>query len=299
MRLIRSRCMPGLLIARLRGLREAVDDLELGLAQLDGALGHGLLELDVAARDAEALAALGDVARRDGGDHAQREREEGHGHGQDAPVVEGALGDEAGRRRRSRAPPPPPPAGAARRLTSAGRKPSASTMSRPAQRGVPCSGIPRSTVSIALASISGPDIGVSLVGVGWTSCSVGDAAPTTTMRPRTRAGLDLARQQVGERDGVDRPRRAVEVDPRPVLLERRRLDRAARAAGPRRWPACPALRARTRRAAARRRAPRAGCWPPPRRRSRAGTRLRRGRCCRPSRSSPRWPARRCWRGRPR
>jgi hypothetical protein len=44
---------------------------------------------------------------------------------------------------------------------------------------------------MALASISGPDIGVSLVGVGWTSCSVGDAAPTTTMRPRTRAGLTL------------------------------------------------------------------------------------------------------------
>ena len=51
----------GLLVARLGGLGEAVDDLELRLAQLDGALAHGLLELDVAPRDAEALAALGGV----------------------------------------------------------------------------------------------------------------------------------------------------------------------------------------------------------------------------------------------
>ena len=48
--------------------------------------------------------------------------------------------------------------------------------------------MPRMTVSMALASISGPDISLSLVGVGCTSCSVGDAAPTTTTRPRTRAG---------------------------------------------------------------------------------------------------------------
>ncbi len=48
--------------------------------------------------------------------------------------------------------------------------------------------MPRRTVSIALASISGPDMSLSLVGVGCTSCSVGDAAPTTTTRPRTRAG---------------------------------------------------------------------------------------------------------------
>ena len=94
MRLMRSRCMPGLLVARLGGLGQAVDDLELRLAQLDRPLAHGLLELDVAPRDAEALAALGGVAGADRAHRPQREREERHGDGQDAPVVEGALGDE-------------------------------------------------------------------------------------------------------------------------------------------------------------------------------------------------------------
>ena len=75
-----------------------------------------------------------------------------------------------------------------RRLTSAGRNASPSTISRPTHVGVRRSGLPRMTLSIALASISGPDISRSLVGVGWTSCNVGDAAPTTTTRPRTRAG---------------------------------------------------------------------------------------------------------------
>ena len=84
-----------------------------------------------------------------------------------------------------------------------------------ASRAAGCRG---STVSIALASISGPDMSLSLVGVGCTSCSVGDAAPTTTTRPRTRAGSTRPLTQVGERDGVDGARRAVEVDPGAVLL---------------------------------------------------------------------------------
>src|SRR5204862_5886347 len=81
----------GLLVARLGGVGEAVDDLELGLAQLVRALAHRLLELDVAPCDAEALAALGGVARADGAYGPQRQREERHGHGQDAAVREGAL----------------------------------------------------------------------------------------------------------------------------------------------------------------------------------------------------------------
>ena len=68
----------------------------------------------------------------------------------------------------------------------------------------------------------------SLVGVGCTSCSVGDAAPTTTIRPRTRAGFTRPATQVGERDGVDRPGRAMEVDPGAVLLELRGAGRVAR-----------------------------------------------------------------------
>ena len=44
-------------------------------------------------------------------------------------------------------------------------------------------------------------------------------------------GAHLAGDQVGEGDGVDRPGRAVEVDPGAVLLERRGLDRVARAPG--------------------------------------------------------------------
>ena len=42
---------------------------------------------------------------------------------------------------------------------------------------------------MALASISGPDMSSpEAVGVGWTSWSVAAVAPTTTIRPRTRAG---------------------------------------------------------------------------------------------------------------
>jgi hypothetical protein len=46
---------------------------------------------------------------------------------------------------------------------------------------------------MALASISGPDMRRSLVGVGCTSCNVGEAAPTTTMRPRTRVAFTRPR----------------------------------------------------------------------------------------------------------
>jgi hypothetical protein len=51
--------LAGVAVARLGGLAEAADDLELGLAQLRGALAHALLEHLVVGRDAAALAALG------------------------------------------------------------------------------------------------------------------------------------------------------------------------------------------------------------------------------------------------
>ena len=54
------------------------------------------------------------------------------------------------------------------------------------------SGKPWSTVWIAFAWISAPDISTSPeVEVAWTSCSVGAVPPTTTVAPRTTAGSNF------------------------------------------------------------------------------------------------------------
>ena len=56
---------------------------------------------------------------------------------------------------------------------------------------VSCSGAPRSSVSIALAWISGPAISPAGHEVGWRSCSDGATAPITTIRLRKLPGLKV------------------------------------------------------------------------------------------------------------
>ena len=85
---------PGLLVARLGRGGQALDDLQLRLAQLGGALVDGLLERLVAQREAMAPAALGQVAGGDGGHGAEREGEERRRDRQHVAVIEGDLGDD-------------------------------------------------------------------------------------------------------------------------------------------------------------------------------------------------------------
>ena len=67
--------------------------------------------------------------------------------------------------------------------------------SQPSHAGRSRSGRPCSAVQIAFAWTSGPDISRSRdVGVGWTSCSVGAVAPTTTMRSRSTRVSALPRE---------------------------------------------------------------------------------------------------------
>ena len=56
---------------------------------------------------------------------------------------------------------------------------------------VSCSGAPRSSVSIALAWISGPGHLARRPEVGWRSCSDGATAPITTIRLRKLPGLKV------------------------------------------------------------------------------------------------------------
>ena len=57
------------------------------------------------------------------------------------------------------------------------------------------SGSPRMTVLAALTWSSGPDI-VPVVATAWMSWRVGAVAPTTTILPRTSAGLNVPRHAV-------------------------------------------------------------------------------------------------------
>ena len=218
----------GLLVARLGGVRKAMDDLELRLAQLDRALAHGLLELDVAPRHAEPLAAFGGVARADRADHPQREREERHRDRQDAPVVEGALGDEQEDERdrghhghgHQRA-----QAQADQRGQEAEREhdQQAGPARRPVQWHATHHGVDRVGLDLGarhrrVARRSRVDV------LQRRRCGAHHDDP-----PAHARGIDTTLDEVRERDGVDRPRRAVEVDPGAVLLERRGLGRVARA----------------------------------------------------------------------
>ena len=120
---MRSRCRPGLLVARLGRGGEALDDLQLGLAQLGRALVHGLLERLVAHGEAVAALALGQVAGGDGRHRAEGEREErrgdrdARGRGRRPPGRRRATR----RRRRARAARPAARAGAGWRAPAAGR----------------------------------------------------------------------------------------------------------------------------------------------------------------------------------
>src|SRR5215208_3130285 len=92
-----------------------------------------------------------------------------------------------------------------------------------------CSGSPRRTVEIALACTSPPAITSSLlVGTGWTSCSFGEAAPTTTVRPAEGARRHLPVHDARERVRGDGAGRARVVDPGVAAAERAAVDLPAR-----------------------------------------------------------------------
>ena len=84
------------------------------------------------------------------------------------------------------------------------------------QAGAFCRGRPSRIVATAFAWISGPGIRSSPNETGWTSCSEGAHGPTTTILPRKRPGSNCPRKYARERDGRNRPDRAVVVD-EPVL----------------------------------------------------------------------------------
>jgi hypothetical protein len=73
--------LAGLLVARLRGLREPAHDLELGLAQLDGALAHEPFEHGGLALQAAAVAPFGEVdgdqCARGGDEQCGQRRDDG------------------------------------------------------------------------------------------------------------------------------------------------------------------------------------------------------------------------------
>ena len=84
--------LAGLLVARLRGLREPAHDLELGLAQLGGALAHEPLEHGGLALQAAAVAPFGEVdgdQRARGGDEQRGQRRDD---GDDVAGLERQLG---------------------------------------------------------------------------------------------------------------------------------------------------------------------------------------------------------------
>ncbi len=120
---MRSRCSPVSSSRDSVARGQALDDLQLGVAQLGGALVHGLLERLVAHREAMAPAALGEVAGGDGGRRCRaRGAKSGAGDRQHAAVVEGDLGHDQPSRRRRRARAAPRSSARTRRLASAGQQ---------------------------------------------------------------------------------------------------------------------------------------------------------------------------------
>ena len=115
--------------------------------------------------------------------------------------------------------------------------------------------------------------------------------------PAHERGIDAPADEVRERDGVDRARRAAEVDPRAAVVEgarRRRVADAARGGHRERLePAGRGVEALQHAARPGRQVAGAGAGAEARR----GARRRRARCCCRARRSRPWPARRCARGR--
>ncbi len=81
--------------------------------------------------------------------------------------------------------------GRSHRLRSSGRSVRPSAISTSATPPESCSGIPRISVSMALAWISGPAISPAGHDVGWRSCSTGATAPMTTILSRNEPGLKV------------------------------------------------------------------------------------------------------------
>ena len=246
-RLMRLRCSPVSLVALLGGEAEALEHLELRLAQLQRALRRPRAPSPPVGRGLAAPAGLEGVADEDGAQRAERERQERADDRDDDAVLERELRCQRDDRRQRRAR-PRSCAPAARRGSAAARRGRAARWRANADRG--------RRVAQRVAVHGGPDrVGLDL-GAGHRlvaarrrrrggPAGVGAVAPTTTTLPRSaRAGTRPASRSAND-DRRERPGPAAEVDPgvrrasnaEPAArgrwraaLRRRRCCRAARSA---------------------------------------------------------------------